>query len=319
MMTNELISVVLTSYNHKDYLGQAIAHILGQTYVNIELIIVDDCSTDGSQEIIKSYANNPKVKTFLLEKNLGSYVKSTNLGASYASGMYLNFAQCDDYSDKCLLEKLYDALKHHPQCGIAYSGSYMVNENDVIVGDDYRIRSDRFKKKILSSAVIKGEDFRTLLYESCVIPNLSAVLVRKEIYQKVGGLSTDYLVLADWDMWIRTSYHTNFFYVNEKLNYFRQHSETIRSRISIKKQLDELIQMYQYNKSNNKISYRENLFICYNAVNIIISFIRQSADKTSVSLYAMWCSLKYSPFIIFLFPFSLIKKMISLLLKRCKV
>ena len=187
-MTNELISVVLTSYNHKDYLGQAIAHILGQTYVNIELIIVDDCSTDGSQEIIKSYANNPKVKTFLLEKNLGSYVKSTNLGASYASGMYLNFAQCDDYSDKCLLEKLYDALKHHPQCGIAYSGSYMVNENDVIVGDDYRIRSDRFKKKILSSAVIKGEDFRTLLYESCVIPNLSAVLVRKEIYQKVGRI-----------------------------------------------------------------------------------------------------------------------------------
>lgn len=317
-MENELISVVLTSYNHKEYLEQAITHILCQTYENIELIIVDDCSTDGSQEIIKSYANNPKVKIYLLEKNLGSYVKTTNLGASYASGMYLNFAQCDDYSDRFLLEKLYNALKHHPQCGVAYSGSYMVDENDVIIGDDYHIRSARFKKKIFSSTLIKGEVFRTLLYESCVIPNLSAVLVRKAIYQKVGGLSTDFLVLADWDMWIRISYHTDFFYVNEKLNYFRQHSETIRNRISVKKQLDELIQMYLYNKRNNKVSCRENLFICYNAVTIIVSFIRISADKSSVAFYAIWSSLKYSPLIIVLFPFSLIRKIISIVLKNAK-
>lgn len=318
-MESELISVVLTSYNHQEYLEKAITHILDQTYENFELIIVDDCSTDGSQEIIKLYAYNPKVKIYLLDKNLGSYVKSTNLGASYASGMYLNFAQCDDYSDKFLLEKLYNALKSNPQCGVAYSGSYMIDEDDVILGDDYQIRSDKFKRKISDSTSIKGYDFRMLLYESCVIPNLSAVLVRKAMYNKIGGLSTNYKVLADWDMWIRMSYYTDFFYVNEKLNYFRQHAETIRSRISVKRQLDELIFMFQYNKVNNKISYRENLFICYNVTTILVSFIRQSANKGSAMLYALLCILKYSPFIILLLPFFLFRKAISLLTRKCKI
>lgn len=316
-MTNELISVVLTSYNHRKYLEKAITHILNQTYKNFELIIVDDCSTDGSQEVIKRYLNNPKVKILLLEKNLGSYVKSTNLGVSYASGMYLNFAQCDDYSDIFLLEKLHRSLKNYPQCDVAYSASYMINENDAIIGNDYDIRSNRFKRIVSNCIYITGDRFRTLLYESCVIPNLSAVLIRREIYNNIGGLSDNYFVLADWDMWIRISYHTNFFYVNEKLNYFRQHSTTIRSQISIKKQLNEFIQMLQYNKTNNTISYGENLFICYKAISIIISFISQGGNKSSMIPYALFKSLKYSPFIILLLPYYLFRKLIFLF-RRCK-
>lgn len=317
-MEKELISIVLTSYNHKEYIEKAITQILNQTYENIELIIVDDCSTDGSQEIIKKYQNYNNVKIILLDKNLGSYVKSTNYGAKYASGKYINFAQCDDYSDIFLLEKLHKALKQNTECGVAYSASYMIDENNTIIGDDYSLRSKRFKERVSSSPVIHGNDFRTLLYESCVIPNLSAVLIKKDLFISIGGLSDNYFVLADWDMWIRISYHTDFFYIKEKLNFFRQHSTTIRSKISIKRQLKELIQMFASNKLNNKISYKENLFICYTLIGIIISFICQTNNKKGVIPYACWISLKYSPLIPLLAPFYIIKKIFLRIFKICK-
>lgn len=275
-MNNELISVVLTSYNHKEYLDSAIRHILAQSYKNIELVIIDDCSTDGSQEVIKKYLNDSRVKAHLLESNLGSYVKSTNLGASYATGEYVNFAQCDDYSDFTLIERLYSVINEHPQCDVAYSASYLIDEHDTIIGNDFDCRSESFKRNCSNDTVIDGKQMRQFLYQSCVVPNLSAVLINRELFNSVGGLSSEFLVLADWDMWIRLTYKTQFFYVRDFLNYFRQHSTTIRSRISLKKQLKELFLMHKRNILAINLTIEEKLGIYYNVALVWLAFSKDN-------------------------------------------
>ena len=92
-----------------------------------------------------------------------------------------------------------------------------------------------------------------LLVHSCIIPNLSAALVEKALFIKMNGLSTDFKVLADWDFWLRSSLVTDFYYIKEPLNNFRQHDTTIRSSIKIEKQLDELyLMMNNLKKQSNK-------------------------------------------------------------------
>lgn len=307
----ELISVILTSYNHKEYLESAITHILNQTYKNIELIIIDDCSTDGSQDIIKKYQSDNRVKVYLLESNLGSYVKSTNLGATYASGKYLNFAQCDDFSDLYLLEKLYDALTAYPNCGVAYSSSFLIDEHDTIIGDDYQGRTALFKVKCRTSTDIIGKEMRRFLYQSCVIPNLSAVLIRKDLFQGVKGLSEEFLVMADWDLWLRLTYKTDFYYLRENLNYFRQHSTTIRSRISMKKQLRELFLMHQRN-AIIELTLSERLFIYYNIGNVWLAFARGSFYTWVRTFpYVFKLAIHLSPIIPLCLPISLFCKILT--------
>ena len=103
-LSQPLVSIVFTSYNHKEYLRQALDSLLNQTYPNTEIIIIDDCSTDGSQEILKEYKHFENINLKLQTQNSGSYVKASNYGASFAKGEYLLFAQCDDFAEPNQIE-----------------------------------------------------------------------------------------------------------------------------------------------------------------------------------------------------------------------
>lgn len=115
------ISVVLTSYNHKDYLSQSLEAIINQTFKNYEFIIWDDNSTDGSQSVLSEFkVKHPEIKLFLNDKNSGRYTISTNNGASKAQGDYIIFEQCDDFADPTQLEMLYAQAKNHPEAGLVF-------------------------------------------------------------------------------------------------------------------------------------------------------------------------------------------------------
>jgi len=91
--TNELVSIVVTSYNHAEYLEQRLQSLLDQTYSNFEIIVVDDNSTDNSRQVLEKYRNNPKIKLFYNEINYG-HAKTCNLGVSKCRGEYVIFAEC---------------------------------------------------------------------------------------------------------------------------------------------------------------------------------------------------------------------------------
>lgn len=107
---NNLISVVVTSYNHEKYIEQCLRSIFNQTYRNIELIILDDGSTDGSNQIIQNVLKDSPFETsFESHKNLG-VVKNRNMGLGLIKGDYLLFVDSDNYLDMDYIEQLYSKL-----------------------------------------------------------------------------------------------------------------------------------------------------------------------------------------------------------------
>lgn len=249
-----LVSIVFTSYNHKEYLKQALDSLINQTYPNLEIIIVDDCSTDGSQEILKEYAHFPNIDLKLQTQNSGSYVKASNFGASFAKGEYILFAQCDDFAEADQIEVLLQVFEQNPSVGVVFSKSNLVDENGIVFANDFTGREKSFKKAVKQNGLIKGDKMKEFLSFSCVIPNLSAALIKHDLFKEINGLSDKYLVVADWEFWLDLTEKTDFYYVLRPLNYFRQHATTIRSSIKMKTQIVEIYKMFYNHISKNQLT-----------------------------------------------------------------
>lgn len=282
---NPSISVVFTSYNHREYLRQALDALINQTFKNFELIIVDDCSTDGSQEILKEYAVlDQRIRLYLNDKNSGSYVISTNYGASLATAPYVVFAQCDDWAERNQLELLYQQFCLY-DIGVVFSSSYMVDSDGNVLGLDFEYRSKLFKKNCNSDCVIKDKDAFLYLLDSCIIPNLSAALIKKELFDELKGLSEDYVVLSDWDFWLKLSQKCDFYYIRQPLNNFRQHSTTIRNSVKIERQIDELFLMYRGVLLRSS-DYRYRILTC--AAKVCILIIIENLGLFKITLKKIW-------------------------------
>lgn len=239
-----LVSIVFTSYNHQEYLRQALDSLVNQTYPNIEIIIIDDCSTDGSQEILKEYEHFRNINLKLQTQNSGSYVKASNFGASFANGDYILFAQCDDFAEPTQIEILLKNFESNPSVGVVFSKSHLVNEKGEIFADDFYGREKSFKTAVKENGLIKADKMKEFLSFSCVIPNLSAALIKHDLFKEINGLSDQYLVVADWEFWLDLTEKTDFYYESQPLNYFRQHATTIRSSIKMKTQIVEIYKMF---------------------------------------------------------------------------
>lgn len=262
-MNKPKISIVFTSYNHKEYLHQALDSLLAQTFKEFELIIIDDCSTDGSKEILKEYSSkDSRVKLILNEKNSGSYVLSTNQGASYASADLIIFAQCDDWAEKNQLEKLYKAITEN-KTDVVFSSSRMVDEKGVVLGSDFEGREKLFQKRHNTDSIITKSEAKDYLLRACIIPNLSAALIRKSLFKEIGGLSSQFVVLADWDFWLKASLKTDIYFIRESLNNFRQHSTTIRSAVRMKKQINEIFIML---RNHQEVTLSSSISTCHRIV-----------------------------------------------------
>jgi glycosyltransferase involved in cell wall biosynthesis len=284
LITNPTLSVVFTSYNHEEYLQQAIESILGQTFRDFELIIVDDCSTDGSRLILESYRDIREISLYLLESNTGSYVKASHYGALKAKGKYLLFAQCDDYSEPNQFSRLMEAIRNHQDAGVVFSRSKLVNETGSLISDDFSIRQQSFRKKCKSDTMITGLEMRAFLSYACVIPNLSAALMRRDLYFEVGGLPEKYIMAADWAFWLSMAEKTNFYYIAECLNNFRQHGTTIRSSVKVEKQLIEIYSLFKDHVYTYKFSNTEKDKMMNGFGNIWFSYLLES-PKSVISCF----------------------------------
>ena len=124
------VSVIVPNYNHARFLPKRIQSILGQTFQDFELILLDDCSTDDSRPILAQYAGDPRVRTEFNGVNSGSTFKQWNKGIRLARGKYIWIAESDDYADEHLLERLVAALDRDLAITFAYCRSWRVTDND---------------------------------------------------------------------------------------------------------------------------------------------------------------------------------------------
>ena len=143
-----LVSVIVASYNYEKYLNKRITSLINQSYKNVEILIIDDNSSDNSKNILKQWKNHPKIKIIINKVNQG-WVKVSNKGLKLSSGEFVMFANCDDYCDEFLIEDLVKKLFDFKSAGLAFSKSFLVDDSDEILGIDYENREREFKNFLL--------------------------------------------------------------------------------------------------------------------------------------------------------------------------
>ena len=142
-MNTPTVSVIVPNYNHSAYLSLRIDSILKQSYVDFELILLDDCSSDSSREILLSYESEPRVSHVIFnETNSGTTFKQWEKGISLARGRYIWIAESDDFADVDFLKVTIEALDQNPNAVIAYTGSQMVDDKGEFMTLDW----DRFSR-----------------------------------------------------------------------------------------------------------------------------------------------------------------------------
>ena len=227
------VSIIIPNYNHALYLAQRIESVLSQTYQDFELIILDDCSTDNSRSIINKYAAQDKrIQTVFNITNSGSPFAQWNKGVSLAQGEYIWIAESDDYAHQALLETLVPLLDQCPKVGLAYCQSYKVNQDNDIIGDGLpkdNINID--EQRWLTSYENNGanEVAHYLVFKN-IIPNASALLFRKSVYPSPESVPLGLRLCGDWLTYIKMLEISDIYYHPDKLNYFRVHNKTVRTR-----------------------------------------------------------------------------------------
>jgi glycosyltransferase involved in cell wall biosynthesis len=227
------VTVITPNFNHARYLPRRIDSILDQTFQDIELIILDDASTDNSREVIESYAKDPRVKTIFNAENTGSTFKQWNRGLSHARGEYVWFAESDDYAHPSFLETLVDRLERHPNVGLAYCQSWVIDADDNLLYNYLEtLERENDTTRWRADYVNSGHDeCPSYLFWHNTIPNASAVLLRRRILERAGGPAKDMLLYGDLHTYINVLSISDIAFVSSPLNYFRQHQNNVRSRV----------------------------------------------------------------------------------------
>jgi len=214
-MDNRKVSVIITTKNRKNYLKQAIDSVLSQTYKNIEIIIVNDGSDDGTNDYLKKFLNNEKILIITNETSMGAnYCR--NLGIKNSKGDYLAFLDDDDFWDKDKLKKQVQVIESDERIGIVSTGFYLVDENGKIMLAFPR------KNEIINSR----NAIDRLIFEGNFIGGFSFPLIRSNIV-KNHNIILDNTVKQSQDVifYLALLPHvSDIAIIKEPLVYYRRHT-----------------------------------------------------------------------------------------------
>lgn len=210
-----LISVILPNYNHASYLKVRLDSIFNQTYPYFEVIILDDCSTDGSLELLSVYKNHPKVSHFIVNSvNTGSPFKQWHKGLKLAKGDYIWIAESDD---SCALNFLEAQL------------NIVQNTNASIAVADTKILYKTELQRKVNHPIFKNVDMLTIGLDSflyCPILNMSTVLFKKELYSPLMTFDT-YRIIGDRVFYFEAFQNQNIILNHDTTSYFRKEGNSV--------------------------------------------------------------------------------------------
>lgn len=216
------VSVIIPNYNHANYLKQRIDSVLNQTYQDFELIILDDCSTDHSRDVISVYKNHPKISKLVFnDKNSGSPFLQWEKGIRLAKGEYVWIAESDDWCEPTLLETLVDGIEQDPGCVISYCQMYCVNQNNDIKWQSWH--------RCLSEVVDSAPFIQDYLAVKVSIYNASMAIFKREAYAAVTKEYLKYKFSGDYLFWIQVAMQGKVHISGKLLNYFRKHDGDVSS------------------------------------------------------------------------------------------
>jgi len=205
------VSVVLPTYNHLRFLPKAVESVLAQTFPDFELVIVNDGSTDGTQEYLETL-KDPRIHIIGQENK--HLPEALNAGFRTARGELLTWISADNYCAPAFLEAFVAALDANPDAGLAYSDFANIDENDRIT-------------KVTRCADM---DYRCVLLKFQET-GMASFMYRRACMEEVGLYDPALKGAEDWDMWLRISEQFEMLHVPRTLYYYRRHSQTLTRTI----------------------------------------------------------------------------------------
>ncbi len=210
-----LVSIIMPAYNHEKYVESSITSIINQTYKNVELIVIDDCSKDKTKEIIKNLQKKYNFM-FIEHTNNQGISKTLNEGLKLALGEYFCVLASDD---QLLPEKIETNIKHfrdNPQHELVFSNINLIDTDNQIIQHNYANHSKI--QKLLAAQ--NGKERAAILMEGNCIPVMT-VMTKRESLLKIGGFDESSYI-EDWDAWIRLARNDmQFGYINKPLVNYR--------------------------------------------------------------------------------------------------
>lgn len=220
-----LVSIIIPNYNHARFLKQRLDSVLNQTYPNFEVIILDDCSTDNSMEVINQYKNDPHISHIVInDTNSGKVFKQWNKGFKLAKGDLIWIAESDDFCELNMLQVLVDAYLKKRNTVLAYAPTVFVDAEGKTTGA-YSIEGR-------NQFYIGTEFIKKYLTINNGIFNASCAIFSREAALSVNQDFMQYKGIGDWWFWLYVAQQGNVAIVNRHLNYFRQHGNNTTAKLT---------------------------------------------------------------------------------------
>ena len=209
------VSVIMPCYNHARYLSEAVSSILCQTYGHLELLIVDDCSSDDSWQVACGLAARDCRVKLIRHKTNSGLSKSRNDAMQASKGALIAFCDSDDVWEPRKLDVQVRLLQRNPAYDVTYCDTIIIDEAGQATGE-------LFSRWRPPPETASGWLFRELVQRNFI--NIQSVLMRRECMQHVGLFDEGIEWVQDWYYWIRLSRHCQFLYSTDACARYRVHS-----------------------------------------------------------------------------------------------
>jgi len=224
-------SVIIPNYNHAAYLAERIESVVSQTYPHFELIILDDCSTDNSREIIESYKKYPVISHVNFnEQNNGSPFLQWIKGVELAKNEWIWIAESDDFADSAFLQEAAKAIQLDDSIGLFYCDGIILKNNSKSVPKKFSEQKNQVfnTKKWTHSYCQEGvTELNDCLKFDNTVNNVSGVVFKKELFIKAAEKLKAFKYYGDWYLYIQLCLAAGIYYCNLPLNFYRNHSESL--------------------------------------------------------------------------------------------
>jgi glycosyltransferase involved in cell wall biosynthesis len=226
------VTFIVTCYNYAAYVEQAVDSLLGQTYQDLEVIVINDASPDNSREVLARYEGNPRVQVITHETNKG-HIYSYNEGIALARGEYIGVLAADDFALRPdAVAREVAIFESNPRVGFTYGAHELVDSSGKVFDVARPFETDY---------VIDGrKEFARLVWLNYV-PH-SGTLVRRVCHDELGVYDPRLPHSGDWDLWLRVATRYDVGYVADPLYAYRVHDSNMsHARVSPAQAIDELL------------------------------------------------------------------------------
>jgi len=269
---SEKISVCIPTYNGEEYLRECLDSALYQTYYNTEILIVDDCSSDGTMIIAQEYAAlDDRIRIVQNKKNAGLVGNWENC-IREASGDWIKFLFQDDILTPTCLEKMYTACIRHESPIAVCRRNFIIEFNaDPAIRSFFQKDVVKAEQLIEKQQLVSGQDLSNLVNDRLLnnfLGEPTSLFFHKKILKQYGSFSTELSQMLDYEFTIRVATNTGFVFLPETLAYFRVHggAESNKNRSDDRAEakrvkieyVDKLILLHEMKYSKHFANFREH-------------------------------------------------------------